>query len=107
MVTDEMRRVLEFMDSKAEWWMEQGPRRTNVSAELREGLLAYANKQANVQKRLANSFADKWYPELARNGVVPNWPSHYLQNRTAPVLDPDVEMEDPEDDEIDLDDVFD
>jgi hypothetical protein len=68
-VTEEMRRVLVFQDWKSGWWVQQGPKRSNVTSELREGLLAYANRQASVQMRLANSFADIWFAELARFGI--------------------------------------
>lgn len=90
-----MRRVLWFFDWKAVWWIVQGSARTDVSDELREGLSAYAAKQEGILQSLASTFADEWYPELARSGLVPDdWPAHYLASRSTPETDLHPPVED-------------
>jgi hypothetical protein len=83
-----MRRVLWFFGWKATWWLVQGSARTDVSDELREGLSAYAAKQESILQSLASAFADEWYPELARSGLIPDdWPIHHLASRSTPDTD--------------------
>jgi hypothetical protein len=100
-IMEEMRRILRFSDWKAEWWVEQGGARSNISDELREGLTAYAAKQESILRILAMTFADEWYPELARSGLVPSdWPVRYLESHSTstptphePVVVNDADLE--------------
>jgi hypothetical protein len=86
LILEEMRRVLVFLSIwKATWWLDRSLARSDMNNELREGLSAYAAKQADIQMRLAASFADEWYPELARSGLSPDgWPAHLLESRSIP-----------------------
>ncbi|KAJ7191702.1 hypothetical protein GGX14DRAFT_537830 [Mycena pura] len=59
---EEMRRVLAFCDWMAKRWDDRRYARTNVSAELREGLAAYATEQAVRERFWATSWAAKWRP---------------------------------------------
>ncbi|KAG1843694.1 hypothetical protein C8R48DRAFT_618502 [Suillus tomentosus] len=61
---EEMRRVLQFLDWQAEWWDEQQDRRDCETTAEREGLVAYANKQADIRRRLASRFRLLWAPHL-------------------------------------------
>jgi hypothetical protein len=70
-----MRRVLAFLHWKAAWWLSCGSLRSEVSLTLREGLLAYAAKQAHVLRDMAACFAREWYPVLAAyNMEAEDWP---------------------------------
>lgn len=61
LLKEEMRRVLVFLEHKAAWWVERGRAECReVSPELAEGLLAYAEGQAQLRRDLASSFEAKW-----------------------------------------------
>jgi len=55
-----MRRVLQFCRWKEAWWIEQVPRRTDISPRLAEGLRAYAEEQADLEHRICSSWTTKW-----------------------------------------------
>lgn len=57
---EEMQRVLQFLDWQAEWWDKQQDRRNCEMTAERKGLVAYANKQANIRRRLASRFRLLW-----------------------------------------------
>lgn len=78
LVVEEMRRVIWYFDWKHLWWLEQCDRRTEVSPDLRQGLVAYAKKQAAIYSGLAHDFATCWYPYLKSKTHEINWPSSYL-----------------------------
>jgi hypothetical protein len=78
-----MCRVLKSLDWKATWWIDWGTARIGLDSDMTEGLVAYAAKQAQVQRDLAKSFADQWYPALAAYEMVPQWPSQYMLNRES------------------------
>lgn len=59
MLDEEMRRVLEFCVWKEAWWVEQIPRR-EVFGTLAEGLSAYAQEQADLERRIAATWKVKW-----------------------------------------------
>ncbi len=63
LVTEEMRRVLAFLEWKASWWDRQGEVQLNVSCDILEGTRAYAAKQAHVNRALAASFKVRWGAE--------------------------------------------
>jgi hypothetical protein len=83
LVTEEMRRVIAFLDWKATWWRAQGPRRTDVRDDIKDGLVAYAQRQGDLMQKLAESFAAQWYPTLAEANLSIEWPTHYLTYATA------------------------
>ena len=58
---EEMGRVLRFLDWHARWWIEQeNGRGEGVDACLREGLSAYAHRQASIRIKLKDNFANLW-----------------------------------------------
>ena len=104
LLVDEMRRVLTFLDWKANWWRKQQHARIQVEDDLAEGIAAYAAKQANINCSLAQSFAEKWYSLLVDNGLPVEWPEGY--KGLTPVLaktvhDVDEQDEDEDEDEDD------
>jgi hypothetical protein len=59
-VDEEMRRVLQFCNWKAEWWLNQVPLRTGLPIPLAEGLKAYAEEQADLERRIHLAWTAKW-----------------------------------------------
>jgi len=61
LLKEEMRRVIAFLGWKAEWWIARRTGRTDVTnKELLEGLQAYAEVQADLQKTLKEDFCAIW-----------------------------------------------
>ncbi|KAH8108919.1 hypothetical protein DFH11DRAFT_1516183, partial [Phellopilus nigrolimitatus] len=79
LLVEEMRRTLTYSDWKATWWRGQAALRDNehLRADIRDGLRAYAQKQAVMWEQLAVSFATRWYKLLASNGLKTDWPEQY------------------------------
>ncbi|KAJ7315117.1 hypothetical protein DFH08DRAFT_715859 [Mycena albidolilacea] len=71
LVEEEMRRVLDFQNWKAEWWKGLISERPGVMDEsLREGLVAYAERQSRIQLDLRRRFSTNWryVPEYIQDG---------------------------------------
>ena len=64
LLKEEMRRVAVFLDWKTTWWMDRRNMRAGVgngvSKDLQEGLTAYAEGQADIQKSLREHFCMLW-----------------------------------------------
>ena len=74
LVQEEMRRVLMYLEARAVWWENQGDRRSELcSADLAEGLRAYAVKQASILRSLRQCFAKMWYPRLQAFQLTADW----------------------------------
>jgi hypothetical protein len=100
---EEMRRVLDFLDWKSNWWIGQGHLQQNKSPELREGCAAYAAKQAKTLQDMAASFAQQWWPILEGHGMhTMEWPAGYRQSSE---IIADVEIQDKVD-EYEVDDLL-
>jgi hypothetical protein len=74
-----MRRVLWFARWKKNWWIARGELRKEERLDIREGLGAYAAKQAAVWEKLAAHFAKEWYPLMAAHSLPTEWPEEYLE----------------------------
>ena len=72
LLKEEMRRVVAFLEWKRTWWMDRRNKRGGVSSkvnkELQEGLAAYAEGQADLQKSLREHFCTLWRLPLVGNG---------------------------------------
>jgi hypothetical protein len=66
LLDEEMRCMLVFCLWKATWWEERCYARKGVSAELAEGLCAYATEQAARELSWASNWALKWGAVRAR-----------------------------------------
>jgi hypothetical protein len=65
-----MRRVLAYFEYKAAWWVERSSAEgRELTPQLAEGLRAYANSQAQLQRDIALKFQTKW-EVLRRDGVT-------------------------------------
>jgi len=63
LLQEEMRRVLNFLEWHAQWWVERAGNRGKVDdLGLREGLPAYALRQASIRIKLREKFATLWRP---------------------------------------------
>jgi hypothetical protein len=60
LLREEMRRVLEFLRWKADWWSRRIKSRTTADASLSEGLQAYCMEQSYVQSLLSITFRMLW-----------------------------------------------
>ncbi|KAJ7748905.1 hypothetical protein B0H16DRAFT_1847881 [Mycena metata] len=76
LVEEEMRRVLQFLSWKAQWWLDLIDRRPNVTEDpvLHEGVRAYARRQSQIQSDLRARFEGNWadvaqYIQLGRDGL--------------------------------------
>ena len=70
LLTKEMRRVIAFLDWKANWWVRQSGSTSHNSQDIVDGMVAYAAKQTHIMGALAVSFAVAWYPTLVKNGII-------------------------------------
>jgi len=65
LLKEEMRCVIAFLDWKAAWWVDRQGARTDVtSKDLQEGLYAYTETQADLQKALKEEFCAIWKVSL-------------------------------------------
>jgi hypothetical protein len=60
LLTEEMRRVLAFFASKANWWHDRASKRDGVRDDLCEGLSAYATRQASLYHALKIACKVNW-----------------------------------------------
>ena len=60
LLPEEMRRTIAYHRRKAQWWRERANLRLDTSPALREGLSAYANRQASIRNALADRAEVMW-----------------------------------------------
>ncbi|KDR65407.1 hypothetical protein GALMADRAFT_148720 [Galerina marginata CBS 339.88] len=88
LLKEEMRRVLAFLQWKANWWTARLEPRDGLTKELEEGIRAYAQSQSKLQEDLATHFRALWKAPLEDGETA--------ANRTG---DAEAEVEDGEDGE--------
>ena len=95
LLLEEMRRTLDFLKYKADWWEERAASRATASPELAEGLSSYAASQADVQMSLSSSFVCLWKTPL---GLINE---HQVDEETEAAginaAEPDVSLDDDAD----------
>ena len=79
LVTEEMRRVLCYFAWKQKWWEEQWGKRSEVRPDIKEGVEAYAAKQASILGNLGRRFVGEWYPIMATYDLEMKWPEAYVR----------------------------
>jgi hypothetical protein len=77
LIEEEMHRVVMFHEWKAQWWLSQAQRRTDGDLSITHGITAYAEKQAHLCKRLAQSCVTLWLPALKGSSVTSDWDTCY------------------------------
>ncbi|KAF8215390.1 hypothetical protein K438DRAFT_1955372 [Mycena galopus ATCC 62051] len=95
LLEEEMCRVLEFCAWKARWWEERVTTRSEVTAELSEGLRAYALAQAARERAWESDWRAKWAAVRERAKIV-------MRDSIVEVTDLvplEVELDDMEDEE--------
>lgn len=60
LLSEEMRRVLAFLEWQAEWWVTQRERRIGLTPEQAEGVIAYAERQAALRLAMRSRFKSNW-----------------------------------------------
>lgn len=66
-----MGRAIMFTNWRADWWLKQIGLRSNVTAELRDGIEAYGREQAGIEKERARKWEEEWLPVRQRaRGVI-------------------------------------
>jgi hypothetical protein len=78
LITEEMRRVICFLEWKAGWWTSQSALRVTAPPNVQRGIAAYAAKQAAISRSLAQSFAQRWHPILTKYHIPVQWPAQYV-----------------------------
>ena len=60
---EEMHHTKQSLEWKAQWWEQcrELPSDISIDGLVREGIAAYADRQAGVQCQLDNHFSDLWY----------------------------------------------
>lgn len=82
LLTEEMRRVIQYFDWKSKWWLVQRDRRTDAHPDVRYGIKAYAEKQAAMFCDMGKAFARRWHPLLVKNNIPVDWPDEYTPDQT-------------------------
>jgi hypothetical protein len=93
LVTEEMRRVLAFHDSKARWWEERKDGGRTLTGAHAEGVMAYAARQAKLNRDMGARFQGMWAgvdEDLAEVAEVPE---------SDEVLDDGLDSEEEEEEE--------
>ncbi|KAF8976702.1 hypothetical protein BDQ17DRAFT_1454822 [Cyathus striatus] len=87
---EEMRRVIQYLEWKAE---------CSIGNDIKQGVKAYALKQASICQRLAQHCANWWIPAFQKQKYMPDWIHKYIQKNIT-----DLEEEDYIDEQDDDDD---
>ncbi|KAK7048776.1 CxC2 domain-containing protein [Favolaschia claudopus] len=101
LLDEEMRRVLEFSSWKARWWEDRTELRApTVTAELQEGLRAYALAQAAREHAWELAWREKWAAVRERSKIVMR--DHVVD--VSELVPLEVELDEEEDMDLDVDD---
>jgi hypothetical protein len=80
LVVEEMRRVVCYMDWRSHHWQSLVSKREVSDATVREGLAAYAEKQAYIAQTMAHRLSKQWLPALEGHNIAPGWPTEYTSH---------------------------
>ncbi|KAF7340931.1 hypothetical protein MSAN_02078100 [Mycena sanguinolenta] len=75
LLEEEMRRILVFLQWKADWWRALADSRMVDGLDMKEGFAAYAERQAVIQEKMKARFTHDWrdvatWVKLGRQGVA-------------------------------------
>lgn len=93
LVSEEMRRVIEYLKWREQWWHERSSLRTHSDDTISSGISGYANKQAVICSRIACQCAHYWLPCLKSIGITPPWASHIKSGNVGNEIEVDIEDE--------------
>ena len=97
LLREEMRRVLAYLEWKANWWSSRQALRSVEDITLKEGLYAYCTDQASLQNALKASFQKIWKLPLENSNTN-------IEGENEIDSDEEEEEEEEEDDFYDTDD---
>jgi len=78
LVQEEMRRIVAYLEWKADWWKAQAERRVGLRPALAEGVCAYTWRQSSLMTALAASSVRKWIGTLTSEQISVSWASKYV-----------------------------
>ena len=82
LVIEEMRRILCYMDWRSHYWQSLVSKREGLDATVRDGIAAYAEKQAYIAQMIAQRCSKRWLPVLEGQCITPDWPVHYTSHNS-------------------------
>ena len=100
LLQEEMRRVIAFLEWKSQSWDRNvGSRFGSVTADIQNGIDAYARKQAATHHELAISLVDQWIPYLLTSGLDTSWAKAYpwAAKTASPAVERSLGSSDPRD----------
>jgi hypothetical protein len=80
---EEMCRVLCYMDWHSHYWHSLVSKREVLDATVREGIAAYADKQAYIAQMTAHRFSKQWLPVLESHRITRDWLVHYTSHKES------------------------
>ena len=78
-----MHHVICYMDWRSHHWKSLVSEHKVLDATVREGIAAYAEKQANIAQMMAHRFSNQWLPALEGHCITPDWPTHYTSHNDS------------------------
>ncbi|KAA1478738.1 hypothetical protein DENSPDRAFT_788380, partial [Dentipellis sp. KUC8613] len=90
LLTEEMRRVLVFLQWKQAWWYSRVDARPDAPADIKSGLRGYATRQCLIYNNLATSFKNQW------TSLLKNLNLQVILPEITPVIipsEPEVQVE--------------
>jgi len=106
LLLEEMRRILEFQEQKANCWRTRAHLRSSEPDHLQHGLAAYAERQAVLHEQIASGHAQYWLTLLYSFDIEPCWRSKYMRSNfdSIKVYDSDSDKDEEEDEDIEVND---
>ena len=83
LVVEEMRCVLCYLDWRSHYWRSLVSKCAVLHATVREGIAAYAEKQAYIAQMMARRFSKEWLSVLEAHCITPDWPIHYTSHEKS------------------------
>ncbi|KAK7017019.1 hypothetical protein VNI00_018746 [Paramarasmius palmivorus] len=93
MVREEMRRTAVFLEWRAAQWEDAITRVASVKGSTREGMIAYARKQAWIQRELLRQFIHRWQHPLEEETRPEAKQTNKEQQGTEKVYDDEEEVD--------------
>ncbi len=85
LVVEEMRRLVAFLNWKAQWWRSLSTER-HARIDIHRGLTAYSYRQEVQLLGLAKQFAVLWRPTLQALSVDTSWVDDFLSQSHITVV---------------------
>ena len=94
LLREEMRRVRKTLEWRATWWEERSEGWDELDEATKEGVKAYASRQASIQRALHKQFSRLWDKPLipvVSNDDTGEAPSTYVDPVLESLVEDDVE----------------